>query len=217
PATGTHVAAVCDGGVCAPAGAGAYLPATLPSNVNLPTTDANGQPVYYYISVLPGDAANSFNTGNGADPTQQGSCVGASTATGQSIPSNCGHTMGGAPIAPVCTSAGTGVACTLPASVTVNVEPNPLPTATVTVFVFEDDWPLNGEPDTGGGPDAYPTQEVGLGDFQVILWDDAGGSGDATGQMTYDMFNEPLTNALNGTIDPFTGLDACPISNASGS
>src|SRR5207302_1270925 len=34
--------------------------------------------------------------------------------------------------------------------------------------------------------------------------------------MTYDMFNMPLTNALNGTIDPLTGLDACPISNASG-
>ena len=100
---------------------------------------------------------------------------------------------------------------------TVNVEPNPLPTTTVTVFVFEDDWPLNGEPDTGGGPDAYPTQEVGLGDFQVILWDDAGGSGDATGQMTYDMFNEPLTNALHGSIDPVTGLYACPISNANGS
>ena len=125
--------------------------------------------------------------------------------------------MGGAPIAPVCTSSGTGLACTLPASVTVNVEPNPLPTATVTVFVFEDDWPLNGEPDSGGGPDTYPVHETGLEDFNVVLWDDAGGSGDATGQMTYDMFNMPLTNSLNGMRDPVTGLDACPISNANGS
>jgi hypothetical protein len=221
PATGRHVPAVCDGGICAPAGTGAaaYLPTTSPGDVNLPTTDANGNPVYYYVSVLPGDAANSFNTGNSLDPTVAKNCVASTTPTGQSIPSNCGHTMGGAPITPLCTSSGTGtaVACTLPATVTVNVEPNPLPTSTVTVFVFEDDWPLNGEPDAGGGPDTYPVHEVGLEDFNVALWDDAGGSGDPTGQMTYDMFNMPLTNSLNGMIDPVTGFDACPISNANGS
>ena len=38
-----------------------------------------------------------------------------------------------------------------------------------------------------------------------------GGNGDFTGQMTYDMFNQPLTNSLDGTMDPVTGLDACPI------
>jgi hypothetical protein len=216
PATGNHVPANCDGGVCVPAGSSpAGLPATFPGQVNLPTTDANGAPVYNYISVLPGDAANSFNTGNTSDPTVAGNCIAGTTPTGQSLPSNCGHTMGGAPIAPVCAAGGTS--CTLPTSVTVNVEPNPLPTSTVTVFVFEDDWPLNGEPDSGGGPDAYPTHEIGLGDFNVELWDDAGGSGDATGQMTYDMFNMPLTNSLNGVRDPHTGLDACPISNANGS
>ena len=43
-------------------------------------------------------------------------------------------------------------------------------------------------------------------------FDDAGGTGDATGQPTYDMFNMPLTNSLAGTIDPVTGMDACPIS-----
>src|SRR5205814_3345623 len=48
--------------------------------------------------------------------------------------------------------------------------------------------------------------------FQITLFDDAGGTGDATGQPTYDMFNMPLTNSLAGTIDPTTGLDACPIS-----
>src|SRR5436853_417000 len=31
------------------------------------------------------------------------------------------------------------------------------------------------------------------------------------GQMTYDMFNLPLTNSLNGTVDPLTRLNACPI------
>ncbi len=30
--------------------------------------------------------------------------------------------------------------------------------------------------------------------------------------MTYDMFNQPLSNSLAGTIDPATNLDACPIS-----
>ena len=29
--------------------------------------------------------------------------------------------------------------------------------------------------------------------------------------MTYDMFNQPLSNALDGTIDPATGQNACPI------
>ncbi|HEX4597380.1 MAG TPA: hypothetical protein VH278_06305, partial [Burkholderiaceae bacterium] len=214
PATGKHVPAVCDGGVCVPAGAGAaaYLPTTLPGDVNLPTTDALGRPAHYYISVLPGDAANSFNTGNTSDPTVPGNCAAGSTPTGRSV-SSCGHTMGGVPITPACTTSATQ-SCTLPASVTVAVEPNPLPTATVTVFVFEDDWPLNGEPDSGGGPDTYPVHERGLADFNIELWDDAGGSGDATGQMTYDMFNMPLTNSLNGIVDPVTGLDACPIDNA---
>ena len=47
------------------------------------------------------------------------------------------------------------------------------------------------------------------------MFDDAGGTGDATGQMTYDMFNQPLVNSLAGTIDPATQLDACPISTIS--
>src|SRR5271165_3869899 len=38
-----------------------------------------------------------------------------------------------------------------------------------------------------------------------------GGNGDFTGQMTYDMFNQPLTNSLAGTKDPNNGNDACPV------
>ena len=57
--------------------------------------------------------------------------------------------------------------------------------------------------------------EAGLGHFNIILYDDAGGTGDATGQMTYDMFNQPLVNSLAGTIDPVSTLDACPISKFS--
>ena len=83
--------------------------------------------------------------------------------------------------------------------------------AKISVFVFEDDFPLNGENDAGGGVDVLAPNEPGLGGFNITLFDQAGGLGDATGQMTYDMFNMPVSNALAGTIDPVTGLDACPI------
>ncbi|MBV8592512.1 MAG: hypothetical protein JO212_21045, partial [Acetobacteraceae bacterium] len=131
----------------------------------------------YYISVLPGDAADPFYIANAV-----------------------GHTMGGAPIAAGQTS------------VTVLADATPLPTGKLSVMVFEDDFPLNGEQDTGGGVDVLSPQEPGLGGFNIQLWDDMGGSGDPTGQMTYDMFNMPLSNSLAGTLDPVTGIDACPIS-----
>ncbi|MGE5319522.1 MAG: hypothetical protein ACM3KD_05025 [Hyphomicrobiaceae bacterium] len=82
----------------------------------------------------------------------------------------------------------------------------------MSVFVFEDDFPLNGENDAGGGIDVLSPNEPGLSGFQITLFDDAGGSGDPTGQITYDMFNMPLSNSLAGTVDPNTGLDACPLS-----
>src|SRR4029077_15870332 len=181
------------------------------------STPNKGQPLYYYISILPGDASNPFSNGNVSDPLVAGNCTPASgqtEPTGFTTSSTCGHTMGGSPIAPVCTGTGATKTCALPAAVNVSIEPTPLRTSTVTVYVFEDDFPTNGEPDTGGGGDTYPTQEVGLEDFQVIVWDLAGCvSCDNTGQDTYDMFNVPLSNSLNGTIDPTTGLNACPISN----
>jgi len=144
----------------------------------------------YYISVLPGDAADPFNAGYAGAPD----CSKDGAAAGM-----CGHGMGGAPIAKGQTS------------VTVYTEPSPYPPATLTVFVFEDDFPLNGEHDAGGGIDVLSPNEAGLGGFQITLQDDAGGTGDATGTPTYDMFNMPLSNALAGTIDPVTGLDACPV------
>src|SRR5207253_9272 len=188
PATATHVPAVCDAsGICVPAAAGAYRPTSTPDQAVLNATNPDGTPARYYLSILPGDAANSFNTGNTSDPAVAANCAGSSTPTGQAAPS-CGHTTAGAPIAaPTCTAAGT---CTF-APVTVNAQANPMKTATLTVFVFEDDFPINGEHDGNGAV------EPGLGGFQVVLWDDAGSTGDPTGQMTYDMFNLPLTNSLN--------------------
>ncbi len=90
--------------------------------------------------------------------------------------------------------------------------PTPLPTGKLSLIVFEDDFPLNGEQDAGGGVDVLSPNEPGLGGFEIILWDTYGSLGDVTGQDTHDMFNMPLSNSLAGTIDPSTGFDACPIS-----
>jgi hypothetical protein len=111
-----------------------------------------------------------------------------------------GHGMGGAAIAYGQTS------------VTVLSEPAPYQPSKLSIFVFEDDFPLNGEQDAGGGVDVLAPNEPGLGGFNIQLWDAMGGNGDFTGQMTYDMFNQPLSNSLDGTIDPISGLNACPIS-----
>jgi hypothetical protein len=159
---------------------------------------------HYYISVLPGDAANPFTSGN-----TSATCSTYTTSQGATA-STCGHSMGGASIIPTCV----GTTCTLPSTVTVLVEQDPFPPSKLSVDVFEDDFPLNGEQDSGGQvvDTQLATQEPGLGGFNIILWDDMGASGDPTGQMTYDMFNQPLGNSLDGTIDPLTGQNACPIS-----
>jgi hypothetical protein len=146
----------------------------------------------YYISVLPGDAADPF--------------YGAGTV---------GHSMGGAPVPPACPPSGPSAGPCSPtaafAPVTVLAEAAPFVPAKLSVMVFEDDFPLNGEQDAGGGVDVLAPNEPGLGGFNLQLWDAMGGNGDFTGQMTYDMFNQPLSNSLAGTIDPVTGFNACPI------
>ncbi len=111
-----------------------------------------------------------------------------------------GHTMGGAQIAPEQTA------------VDVIVEQTPLEPAKIAVFVFQDDNPLNGEADAGGGVDQLAPNEAGLGGFNLVLLDKAGQLGDSVGQITYDMFGMPVSNSLANTIDPATGRDACPIS-----
>lgn len=209
-ASNSHVPAVCDvgNGVCRTDSA-QQAPVD-PSQVALDPAKR------YYISILPGDAGNTFSAGAGApqpvDPSQPNGAQrpfsiakdcpsgpgGADFAPGTGT---CGHGMGGAPIAP--------------SQKTVNIplQQTPLATAKVSVFVFEDDAPLNGEVDVSGGTDTFGTaREPGLGGFEIKLFDDAGGTGDPTGQMTYDMFNMPLSNALQGMIDPLTHLNACPIS-----
>ncbi|HWX93931.1 MAG TPA: hypothetical protein VNY29_14985 [Terriglobales bacterium] len=129
--------------------------------------------------------------------------------SGAQIPAACNifSNVAGA-ASPVCSSTTTQAF----APVVVKVLPTPLPTAKLAVFVFEDDFPLNGEQDGGGGSGTVAPIEPGLGGFEIILWDTFGGLGDFTGQDTHDMFNQPLSNSLAGTIDPATGLDACPLS-----
>ncbi len=188
--------AVCDqgNGVCRTTASQKTL--VDPSQVQLDPTKR------YYISVLPGDSANPFAAGYGAAP-QCSATAGVSNPT-----STCGHGMGGAPIG---VYPNTGVQAS---SVTVLTQPSPYPPAKLSVFVFEDDFPLNGEQDGGGGVDILSPNEPGLGGFQIHLWDAMGQNGDFTGQMTYDMFNQPLSNSLDGTIDPASGKNACPISAA---
>ncbi|MEK7321349.1 MAG: Ig-like domain-containing protein [Pseudomonadota bacterium] len=212
PNTGTHSAATCDVGNGTCRTDAAQKTPLDPSQVVLDPAKR------YYISILPGDAGNPFSAGAGApkpvDPNNANSPLrpfsiaadcpsgpaGADFAPGSGT---CGHGMGGAPIA-----AGQK-------TVNVLLQQTPLQTAKISVFVFEDDAPLNGEVDVSGGTDGFGTaREPGLGGFEIKLFDDAGGTGDPTGQMTYDMFNMPLSNSLQGTIDPLTGLDACPISKS---
>jgi len=137
--------------------------------------------------VLPGDVT--------LDPTKR---YYISVLPGDAI--DPGHAMGGASIAPGQTA------------VNVIVEPQLQEAAKLSVFVFEDDHPLNGEHDASGGIDTLSPNEAGLGGFNITILDLVGMSGDPAGQMTYDEFNQPLSNSLAGTVDPVTGLDACAIS-----
>ena len=209
-------AAACDVGNGACRTNAAQKDAVLPSQVYL---DPNKR---YFLSVLPGDGVNPVIGGAGGamqvdpscDPNTTNckmrqfnilkDCGAYSGPTGAWEPGGlaalCGHAMGGASIAAGQT-----------APINISLQQTPLPTAQIAVFVFQDDSPLNGEVDTGGGVDVIAPNEPGLGGFELKLFDQAGGLGDSTGQITYDMFNMPVSNALAGTIDPVSGLNACPI------
>ncbi len=200
----------------------------------------------YFLSVAPADGINPTIAGvggpidlgggkmrlfqttgnpNSSQTNNLGDCTSFVAGTG-----DCGHTMGGIQIsgAKVALDKGqtitingqavTGTAVTGGPQFNIVLTRTPLPTAQISAFVFEDDYPVNGEHDASGvsvsGPAPY---EAGLGSFNIVLFDQAGGLGDATGQPTYDMFNQPLNNSLSGWIDPLTGFNACPITrNADG-
>jgi hypothetical protein len=200
PVSGLHVNAVCDvgDGACRPDTTGNGYIQVDPRQVVLDPTKR------YYISVLPGDSATPFGNGGYSGPPTACTTAATSTSSGSLT---CGHGMGGAPIPalPVGVTAYT-------APVTILSQPSPYPTGKLSVFVFEDDFPLNGEQDGGGGTGPINlNNEPGLGQFQIHLWDAFAQNGDFTGQMGFDMFNQPLSNSLAGTKDPTNGFDACPI------
>ncbi|MDB6042166.1 MAG: hypothetical protein JWM63_717 [Gammaproteobacteria bacterium] len=178
----------------------------------------------YYISVMAGDGVNPVISGAGGspdgvrkfdiaqdcgpyDPASVHWMPGGPKAGYPNGTFGCGHMMGGAQISPAQVAAGAN------AGINIVLQETPAPTAKITAFVFEDDNPLNGENDAGGGVDVLAPNEPGLGGFEIKLFDQAGGLGDNTGQITYDMFNEPVSNALAGTKDPVSGLNACPITS----
>src|SRR6516165_4002526 len=104
---------VCDigNGVCRHDASGNGFTPTSPSSVHLDPSKR------YYISILPGDAAQPFIAGYAGPPD----CSPAGVAAG-----SCGHGMGGAPIAAPCALNVTG--CTSPfAAVTVLTVPTPNP------------------------------------------------------------------------------------------
>ncbi len=180
---------------------------------------------HYFITIMSADGINPSLTGAGAPVCSvavdaQGNCPGAMRQFNIALDcptaadfapgtGTCGHNMSGAQIAPAFNSHGLPIT----PSVSLPMIETPLPPANISVLVYEDDFPLNGENDAGGGVDILANKEPGLPDFQIILLDQAAQLGDNVGQMTYDMFNQPLSNALAGTIDPFTHADACPITS----
>ena len=216
PTSNAHVPAACDlgDGVCR-TGVTQKTP-MLPGSVHLDPTKR------YFISILPGDSVNPTIGGPGAMPVdpsnpggQQrpfdiakdcGAFVSPGTGAWEPAGANaiCGHGMSGAPIPKELLASASP-------SLTIKAQETPLPTAKISVLVFEDDNPLNGENDAGGGVDVIAPNEAGLGGFEIKLFDQAGQLGDNTGQITYDEFNQPVSNSLAGTIDPISKLNACPI------
>src|SRR5437879_6503010 len=121
----------------------------------------------YYFTVLPGDAANPFEGGaighgmGGVPIPAAVRCATTTTGTtttttctalqytGTTAPPPCTAT----PPATSCLPGGTTVVPGVTTPLTVFAQPTPFPPAQLSVFVFQDDFPLNGEHDGGGGVD----------------------------------------------------------------
>jgi hypothetical protein len=94
-----------------------------------------------------------------------------------SVLPNSGYSIGGAQIAPGQTS------------VTVVCQTLPLPTGQLSVFVFEDNTPINNEPDL--------PEERGLEGFTLTLIDAGGTYGMSGGQISQDAYGNPLGTTYN--------------------
>ena len=194
------VAQGCTGPVSCESGQTVFDPAT-GTNVPAVCDVGNGacRPGTQKTAVYPGDVSLDFTNGK----RYYISILPADSLNPlvNAPPDDVGHAMGGAQIANGQTA------------VTVYMMPTPFQPAQISVYVFQDDNPLNGQEDTGGGVDVLAPNEPGLGGFNLVLLDQAGLRGDSVGQITYNMQGQPVTNALAGRIDPVTGNNACAITN----
>ena len=88
-----------------------------------------------------------------------------------------------------------------PGAVTATVYCNrlPIPTAQITVFVFEDLQPINGAPDL--------PEELGLAGFQIKIEEPAGRYGASGGQVTQDVYGNPLGTTY--ALDIFGNVGIC--------
>ncbi|MBI3562981.1 MAG: choice-of-anchor D domain-containing protein [Gammaproteobacteria bacterium] len=161
------------------------------------TNTVGGSPIVQQIRTSPADVV--------LDPSKRyylsvlpGDAIDGSSSNG--VITAIGHSMGGASIAPGQTA------------VTVLTPRTPMPPAQISVVVFEDEAPTNGGID--GDPSNPNSPEKGLGGFTVNLFDVRGSSGDQAGQMTYDVYGMPFTNALANTMSGT--VNQCPLTSPMG-
>ena len=107
-----------------------------------------------------------------------------------------GYSMGGAQIA-----AGQ-------VDVSISVNAHPIPTAQIRIFIFEDNWPINGAPDT--------PEETGLGGFNILLEDAGGRYGISGQQITTDAFGNPLGSTYDNAGNMLSKGDGTVTTDANG-
>ena len=96
-------------------------------------------------------------------------------------------------------------------AVTVLTQPSPYPPAKLSVFVFEDDFPLNGEQDGGGGVDVLGANEPGLGGFQLVPLGRHGRQRRFYRTDDLRHVQPAVDQQPGGNQGPGQGNDACPI------
>ncbi len=143
--------------------------ATKPVDVGVPAIPGKNLAVSFHTSYMPVIAK-----GDSSVPTV---ALDATKRYFVSALPNAGFAMGGAAVAPGQTN------------VTITVQKTPLPTAQVSVFIFEDNNPINNEPDL--------PQEHGLPNFTINLVEAGGTYGASGGQVSQDAFGKPLGTTYN--------------------